>query len=116
MERSDREKIKAVNSSIGSTYRAFRKEKHYTQEVAAEKSNVTVEYLCKFEKGIYNAKANTIIDLCKSVDITPTMLFHDFFEDTGHGISDIVVRELNNLSIGEQHLVLDYVQSLKKQK
>lgn len=47
--------LKEANKIIGNTYKQIRKSKKFTQEEVAEKSDLTPEYLSKFENGKYNA-------------------------------------------------------------
>lgn len=46
--------LKEANKIIGNTYKQIRKSKKFTQEEVAEKSDLTPEYLSKFENGKYN--------------------------------------------------------------
>lgn len=48
--------LKEANKIIGNTYKQIRKSKKFTQEEVAEKSDLTPEYLSKFENGKYNAQ------------------------------------------------------------
>lgn len=41
--------LKEANKIIGNTYKQIRKSKKFTQEEVAEKSDLTPEYLSKFE-------------------------------------------------------------------
>ena len=53
--------LKEANKIIGNTYKQIRKSKKFTQEEVAEKSDLTPEYLSKFENGKYNASIYNII-------------------------------------------------------
>ena len=107
-----KQKVLAMNEILGDTYRSYRKAKGLTQEKSAELAKVTTEYLCKFENGIYNARANTIVDLCNSVDITPTQLFAHYFSHTNQGMVDLISEACYKLSQKDQKLVLDFIERL----
>ena len=105
--------LKEANKTIGSAFKRIRKSRKFTQEEIAEKSDVTPEYLSKFENGKYNASIYNIILLCKAVDTNPMQLLHFFFEDTKEGILDNLVDELKDLSMEDQKIILELTKRLK---
>lgn len=106
--------LKDVNKKIGQTFKEIRKSKKYTQEEVAEKSNVTPEYLSKFENGKYNASIYNIILLCNSINTSPMQLLHFFFEDTNDTIMSNLLDELKTLELEDQKLILEIVKRIKK--
>lgn len=108
--------LKEANKIIGSTYKKIRKARKYTQEEVAEKSDVTPEYLSKFENGKYNASIYNIILLCKAIDTSPMQLLHFFFEDTSEGIMENLIDELKDLDIEDQKLILEVTKRIKNKE
>jgi len=108
--------LKEANLIIGNAFKKIRKARKLTQEEVAEKSDVTPEYLSKFENGKYNASIYNIILLCRSVKTTPMKLLSPFFEDSDESIIDNLVNELNELSIDDQKMILDFIKRLKNDK
>ena len=53
--------LKEANKIIGNTYKQIRKSKKFTQEEVAEKSDLTPEYLSKFEILYYFVKLLILI-------------------------------------------------------
>lgn len=104
--------LKEANKIIGNTYKQIRKSKKFTQEVA-EKSDLTPEYLSKFENGKYNASIYNIILLCKAIDTNPTQLFNQFFEDNSIAIVTTITDELKDMDISDQQLILNLIRRLK---
>ena len=100
--------LKEANKIIGNTYKQIRKSKKFTQEEVAEKSDLTPEYLSKFENSIYN-----IILLCKAIDTNPTQLFNQFFEDNSIAIVTTITDELKDMDISDQQLILNLIRRLK---
>ena len=88
--------LKEANKIIGNTYKQIRKSKKFTQEEVAEKSDLTPEYLSKFENGKYNASIYNIILLCKAIDTNPTQLFNQFFDDDSEAIITTITDELKD--------------------
>ena len=105
--------LKEANKIIGNTYKEIRKSKKFTQEEVAEKSDLTPEYLSKFENGKYNASIYNIILLCKAINTNPTHLFNQFFDDDSNAIVTTITDELKNMDISDQKLILDLVQRIK---
>lgn len=106
--------LKETNKIIGETYKKMRKTKKYTQEEVAEKSDVTPEYLSKFENGKYNASIYNIILLCKAIDTNPIQLLNLFFEDTTDTIITTIVDELKDMNLEDQKMILELIRRLKK--
>ena len=105
--------LKEANKIIGNTYKQIRKSKKFTQEEVAEKSDLTPEYLSKFENGKYNASIYNIILLCKAIDTKPTQLFNQFFEDNSIAIVTTITDELKDMDISDQQLILNLIRRLK---
>ena len=99
-------KIKMINKVVGRNFRKYRRVAGLTQESIAEKANVTIEYLSKLENGTYNARITTIIDLCRAVSITPTLLLADF--------SEVIFEEVDKLTLEDQKLALDFIKRLAR--
>ena len=106
--------LKEANKIIGNTYKKIRKSKKFTQEEVAEKSDLTPEYLSKFENGRYNASIYNIILLCKAIDTNPTQLFNQFFKDDSDAIITTITDELKDMSLQDQKLVLNLIRRIKK--
>lgn len=106
--------VKETNKIIGQTFKKIRKSKKLTQEDIAEKSDITPEYLSKFENGKYNASIYNIILLCRAVDISPMRLLHHFFSSNDDCIIENLLDELKDLNLDDQKIVLNLVRRLKE--
>ena len=102
------------NIEVGSILQNARIAKNLTQEEVAEKSDLTPEYLSKFENGKYNASIYNIILLCKAIDTNPTQLFNQFFDDDSNAIITTITDELKDMDISDQKLILDLIKRIKK--
>lgn len=116
MKKETKEETKRYNAIIGRNAKRFRNMKRLTQEIVSEKVGITPEYLSKFENGRYNASIYNIIKLCQIFDITPNELLQDFFQDTPHGISELIYTEANKLSQKNQEAVLNLIKGLSSEK
>lgn len=62
--------------SIGHNIQLARRKKGYTQEVLAEKCNVSAKYISAVETGISAGSIPLIIDICNNLDISPNYIFN----------------------------------------
>jgi len=53
---------------------------NYTQETLAEKLSLSPRYISQLERGIAFGSANTIVSLCKALNISTDFLFSDFID------------------------------------
>lgn len=114
IDKEIKERVNSYNAIIGKSFRTYRIKMGYTQEKVAEMAEISPEYLCKFENGLYNASIYNIINLCKIVEITPNQLLSEFFKDSV--LPDNIALELNKLDIEDQKSVFSIVKQLNKNK
>lgn len=62
---------------IGKKIKLARVRAGYTQEKLAEKLSLSTRYISQLERGISFGTASTIINLCKSLNISANFLFSD---------------------------------------
>ena len=69
---------KRLRKSIGKKIKLTRSKTNYTQETLAEKLSLSPRYISQLERGIAFGSANTIVSLCKALNISTDFLFSDF--------------------------------------
>ena len=62
---------------IGNNIQKARLKKGLTQEFLAEKCNVTTKYISAIERGVSLGSISIILDICKTLDITPNYIFNN---------------------------------------
>ena len=62
---------------FGQHIRYYRREKNLSQEQLAELCGLHPTYIGQLERGEKNASIETVIQLCKGLDITPSVLFEN---------------------------------------
>lgn len=62
--------------SIGYNIKLARLKKGLTQEVLAERCNVSTKYISALERGITSGSISLIIDICNILEITPNYIFN----------------------------------------
>lgn len=71
---------KRLRKSIGKKIKLARSKTNYTQETLAEKLSLSPRYISQLERGIAFGSANTIVSLCKALNISTDFLFSDFID------------------------------------
>lgn len=71
---------KRLRKSIGKKIKLARSKTNYTQETLAEKLSLSPRYISQLERGIAFGSTNTIVSLCKALNISTDFLFSDFID------------------------------------
>lgn len=74
------ENEKRIRKNIGKKIKLARSKTNYTQEDLAEKISLSARYVSQLERGIAFGSANTIVELCKALNITSDFLFSDLIQ------------------------------------
>ncbi|MBR4040627.1 MAG: helix-turn-helix transcriptional regulator [Clostridia bacterium] len=61
-------------SIIGKHVRAYRRERHMTQEILAERTGISKQFLSSLERGKGIPSVQTLMSLCNALELTPNDL------------------------------------------
>ena len=93
------ENEKRLRKNIGKKIKLARSKTNYTQEDLAEKISLSPRYISQLERGIAFGSANTIVELCKALNISSDFLFSDLIEtNSAENINLIDNKFLENYS------------------
>lgn len=81
---------KRLRKSIGKKIKLARSKTNYTQETLAEKLSLSPRYISQLECGIAFGSANTIVSLCKALNISTDFLFSDFIDSDSCEYMDLI--------------------------
>lgn len=81
---------KRLRKSIGKKIKLARSKTNYTQETLAEKLSLSPRYISQLERGIAFWSANTIVSLCKALNISTDFLFSDFIDSDSCEYMDLI--------------------------
>ena len=70
-------KENSLNKSIGKNIKLARIKAKYTQEELAEEIGISSRYVSQLERGLAFGSANTIVSICKTLNIDSFFLFND---------------------------------------
>lgn len=97
---------------IGKRISNFRKANGYTQAELAERIDLSVTEISNIERGKNNLSFNTLINLCKELDVCPCQLLSGAIKDT---VDDNIIDLIRELTRQEKEtifkLLLTYVES-----
>ncbi len=79
-----------LRKNIGKKIKIARSNTPYTQEALAEKLSLSARYISQLERGISFGSANTIVNLCKVLHISPNFLFSDVINSESLEIVDLI--------------------------
>ena len=79
-----------LRKNIGKKIKIARSNTPYTQEALAEKLSLSSRYISQLERGISFGSANTIVNLCKALHISPNFLFSDVINSESLEIVDLI--------------------------
>ena len=81
---------KRLRKNIGKKIKLARSKTNYTQETLAEKLSLSPRYISQLERGIAFGSANTIVNLCKALNISSDFLFSDLIESDSSEFMDLI--------------------------
>lgn len=84
------ENEKILRRSIGKKIKLARTKTNYTQEKLAEKLSLSTRYISQLERGIAFGSASTIVNLCKTLNISSDFLFDDLIKCHSPLLSELV--------------------------
>ena len=78
-----------LRKNIGKKIKLARTKAEYTQEQLAEKLSLSPRYISQLERGIAFGSATTIINVCKTLNISSDFLFNDLISNKTHILDNI---------------------------
>lgn len=101
---------------MGKRVKALRKSKKLTQEMLAEKSDITVQYLSNIERSHSIPSLETLMSLCRSLNVTPNdVLIGVDISSEEYLVPDIMSR-IKQCSPSEKRLLHGFLDLLEKER
>ncbi len=105
-----------IAKNLGNNLRKLRKEKGFTREELAEKSNLSANYIYGLEKGLYLPGCIALIDLSNSLNVTVTQLLDEYMYNKKNYFIERVSSEIDNLSDRDLSLILNIIEFCSNKK
>ncbi len=101
-----------IEQAIGMRIKEIRKQKKIPQEKLAEMIGITPNYLSALERGAYNIKLDTLVQIIDCLDITADDLFRDVIKNGYQNRSSRLTDEVASLPEGEQQRIFEVLDVL----
>lgn len=99
-----------VAKILGNNILKLRKQKGYTREELAEKSNLSANYIYGLETGTYLPGCLALIDLSNALDTTVNQLLEQFMDNKKNTLLEKISQNIDKLSDRDLSLVLNIIE------
>ena len=96
----------AISQNLGKNLLKIRKEKGFTREELAEKSNLSANYIYGLENGTYLPGFIALIDLSNALNITTSQLLDKYLDNNRNNLIDKISQEISKLSDRDLNLII----------
>ena len=112
----DEERRTQIAKTLGTNLLKLRKEKGYTREELAEKSNLSANYIYGLENGTYLPGCLALIDLSNALDITTSQLLDNYMRNKRNNFLEKISQQIEKLSDRDLSLILNIIEFCNKNK
>lgn len=98
--------------SIGHRIRMIRRDLGMTQEVLAEKINVTPTHISRIETGTSSPSLQTLVDICNVLGVTIDDLMQDSLSVTGKRVDGRLDKLLADCTLAEKNMIVKVINVL----
>lgn len=106
-------KDEEIKSIFSQNLKNARKENNMTQEMLAEKCNITTQFIRNIEAKEKLGSINTLINICLSLNITPNKLFYEIFQNNIKEDEDLI-NKINMLSNHDKDIIITLINKMLK--
>lgn len=103
-----------ISKKLGKNLLKIRKERGYTREELAERSNLSANYIYGLENGTYLPGCIALIDLSNALNITTSQLLDKYLENNRNNTIDKISQEISKLSDRDLNLLITIIEFLNK--
>ena len=114
MNISEEDRRNNIAKILGQNLFKLRKEKGFTREELAEKSNLSSNYIYGLETGTYLPGCLALIDLSNALDVTPTDLLSNYIENKENIFIQKISSKIKNLSSRDLELIQNIIDFCEK--
>ena len=99
-----------IAKKLGNNLLKLRKEKGFTREELAEKSNLSANYIYGLENGSYLPGCIALIDLANALNVTVTQLLDKYINNKKNSFLEKISIESEKLSDRDMNLILNIIE------
>lgn len=108
------ERRKQISITLGKNILEMRKQKNYTREELAEKSNLSANYIYGLENGTYLPGCLALIDLSNALETTPSQLLDKYINNKKENLIEHLSNNLDYLSEKDLNLLSNIITYLSQ--
>lgn len=108
----DEDRKTQIAKTFGNNLLKLRKQKGYTREELAEKSNLSPNYIYCLENGTYLPGCLALIDLSNALDTTPTQLLDSYLFNKNDCFLEKISQNIDKISDKDLNLILNIIDFL----
>lgn len=101
-----------IEKEIGQRIKQIRKEKKIPQEQLAEMIDITPNYLSALERGAYNIKLDTLVQIIDCLDCTADDIFRDVIKNGYQNRTSRLADQIAELPVEEQQRICEVLDVL----
>lgn len=101
-----------IEQEIGRRIKELRKQKKIPQEKLAEMIGITPNHLSALERGAYNIKLNTLVQIIDCLDVTADDIFRDVIKNGYVNRASRLSDEIALLPMDEQQRIFEVLDAL----
>ena len=109
-------KKKEISLKIGKKIYEQRKKLKLTREKLAEKCNLSAHYIYYLENGEYLPGCSAIIDICNTLEITPTQLLSSELNLNINNFIETISDDFQKLSDYDKKLLIEIIKTMADMK
>ncbi len=103
-----------IAKSLGENLLKIRKEKGFTREELAERSNLSANYIYGLENGTYLPGCIALIDLSNSLNITTSQLLDKYLDNNRNSTIEEINQNIVKLSDRDLDLIINILRFLSQ--
>ena len=105
--------MEKIAEKFGQRVRSLRKQRGLSQETLSEMCDLHPTYIGQIERGEKNASLETIMRICKGLDVSPSDLFKNIGADGEQTAAEKIYEMILEMPEQKQKAVLDIIKSIE---
>lgn len=101
---------------MGKKIKEARLAKKYTQDITAEKADISTDLLRNIENGRNMGSLLTVLNICNALETTPNDIFEDLLVNKNKVLDKKLYSEFQELTINEKGLIRTLMTYVKKNR
>lgn len=110
----DEKRRSKISQDFGKNLFQLRKQKGFTREELAEKSNLSANYIYGLENGTYLPGCIALIDLSNALGVTTTHLLNEYIYNKQDVLMEKISQNINTLSNRDIELIMTIIDFCSK--